>query len=96
MFITSITDKKLRNKLFHEKTINLDTTIELITQNSYDRRHKQTTLPPALAKDKKKTGTNPKFKQDNTGNNRKHRKETVADSADNKIGHPNTTVRQKR
>ena len=38
-FITSITDKKLREKLIREKTLNLKTTIKLITQNSYDSRH---------------------------------------------------------
>ena len=37
-----------------------------------------------------------KSKQDNTENNEKHQKESIADSADNKIGHPNTTVRPKR
>ena len=51
-FITSITDKKFREKLIREKTLNLKTTEELITQNSYDRRHKQFTIPAALAKDK--------------------------------------------
>ena len=51
-FIASITDKKLREKLIREKTLNLKTTVELITQNSYDRRHKQSTIPAALAKDK--------------------------------------------
>ena len=33
-FITSITDKILREKLIREKTLNLKTTVELITQNS--------------------------------------------------------------
>ena len=51
-FITSITDKKPREKVIREKTLNLKTTVELITQNSYDRRHKQSTIPAALAKDK--------------------------------------------
>ena len=51
-FITSITDKKLREKLTREKTLNLKSTIKLITQNSHDRRHKQSTIPPELAKDK--------------------------------------------
>ena len=51
-FITSITDKKLREKLIREKTLNLKTTVELITQNSFDRRHKQSTIPLALPKDK--------------------------------------------
>ena len=51
-FITSITNKKLREKLIREKTLNSNTTIELITQDSYDRLHKQSTIPPALTKDK--------------------------------------------
>ena len=51
-FITSITDKKFREKLIRETTLNLKTTVEFITQNSYDRRHKQSTIPAALAKDK--------------------------------------------
>ena len=34
------------------KPSNLKTTVELVTQNSYDRRHKQCTIPLALAKDK--------------------------------------------
>ena len=37
---------------FREKTLDLKTTVELVTQNSYDRRDKQSTLPPALAVDK--------------------------------------------
>ena len=52
--ITSITDKKLREKLIREKTLNLKTTIELITQDSYDRQQTQSTIPPALAKDKER------------------------------------------
>ena len=52
-FIGSITDKKLRKKLIREKTLNLKTTVELITQNSNERRHKQSTVPLALAKSKK-------------------------------------------
>ena len=51
-FKTSNTDKKLREKLIREKTIDLTTTVEHVTQNSYDRRHKQSTIPSALAKDK--------------------------------------------
>ena len=30
----------------------MKTTVKDINQNSYDRRHKQSTIPPALAKDK--------------------------------------------
>ena len=50
--ITSITDKKLRVKLIREKILDMKTTVELVTQNSYDRRHKQSTISPVLAKDK--------------------------------------------
>ena len=51
-FITSITDKKLRKKLIREKTLNLKTTMDLVTPDSYEKRHKQSTIPPALAKEK--------------------------------------------
>ena len=51
-FITSITDKKLRAKLFREKTLNMKTTMDLVTQDSYEKRHKRSTIPPALAKEK--------------------------------------------
>ena len=51
-FITSITDKKLREKLIREKTLDLKTTMDLVTQDSYEKRHRQSTIPPALAKEK--------------------------------------------
>ena len=37
-FITSITDKKLREKLIREKTLNLKTTMDLVTQDSYEKK----------------------------------------------------------
>ena len=52
-FITSITDKKLREKLIREKTLNLKTAMDLVTQDSYEKRHKQSTIPLALAEEKK-------------------------------------------
>ena len=51
-FITSVTDKKLREKLIREKTLNIKTTIDLVTQNSYEKRHEQSTIPAALVKEK--------------------------------------------
>ena len=51
-FITSITDKKLREKFIRKKTLNLNTTMGLIYQDSYDKRHKQSTIPAALVKEK--------------------------------------------
>ena len=53
-FIISITDKELREKLIRENSQNLKTTMDLITQGSYEKRHKQSTIPPALAKEKEK------------------------------------------
>ena len=93
-FITSITDKKLREKHIREKTLDLKTTIELLTQNSYDRRHKKSTIPPALAKDKQiKQEPIKKSKQTHTAINRR---KMIADSVNNKTGPPKTTARQKR
>ena len=71
-FITSITDKKLREKLIRKKTLNLKTTVELITQNSYDCRHKQSNIPAALANDKEIKeepiqNIQPKFRTDKYG-----------------------------
>ena len=37
--ITSITDKQLREKLIREKTLNLKTTMDLVTQDSYEKRN---------------------------------------------------------
>ena len=51
-FIASVTGKKLRERLIREKTLNFKTTVDLVTQDSYDKRHKQSTIPPALAKEK--------------------------------------------
>ena len=51
-FITSITDKKLRKNLIREKTLNLKSKMNLVTQDSYERRHKPSTIPPSLAKEK--------------------------------------------
>ena len=50
----SITDKKLREKLTCEKTLHLETTMDLVTQDSYEKRHKQSTIPAALVKEKLK------------------------------------------
>ena len=52
-FIESITDKKLRKKLIREKTLNLKTTVELITQKSNDRRHNNPLYHPHWQKAKK-------------------------------------------
>ena len=51
-FITSINGKKLREKLIRGTTLNLKTTMDLVTQDSYGKRHKQSTIPTALVKEK--------------------------------------------
>ena len=52
-FLISIADRQLRKKkLLREKTLNIRTTVELIFQNSYDRRHTQSTILLTQAKDK--------------------------------------------
>ena len=53
-FITSFTDKKLREKLIREKTLTLKTPVDLVTQDSYEKRPKQPTIPTALVKKKEK------------------------------------------
>ena len=39
-FITNITDKKLREKLIRERTVNVITTMDLVTQSSYVKEKK--------------------------------------------------------
>ena len=73
--MTSITEQKFREKLIREATKNLKITVEHITQNSWDRRHKQSTIPPALGKEEE-------IKQEpiqriQTGNDVKHQFETI-------------------
>ena len=72
--------------------------MELITHNSYDRRHKQSTIPPALAKHKEIEEEpiqkyNQNIKPINTAT--QHKRKTTADSVDNKTGVHNTHARQK-
>ena len=70
-FITSNTNKKLPEKLISEKTLNLKTTMDLVTQDSYEKRHKQPTIPTALVKRKKKNRNQYK-KYTKTTNQTKH------------------------
>ena len=52
--MTAITDKKLRDKLMKGKTLELKKTIELIKQNSYEKKNKKNTKPDALTSIKEK------------------------------------------
>ena len=95
--MTSITDKKFREKPIREKALDLKTTVELVTQNSYDRRHKQSTISPTLGKDKEiKQEPIQKIRAKNIENSETNRRKTIVDPADNKTGSPNITARQKR
>ena len=48
----AITDKKLRDKLKKEKTLELKKTIELVKQNTYEKKNKKNTIPEALISSK--------------------------------------------
>ena len=73
--MTAITDKKLRDKMMKEKTLELKKKIELLKQNTYEKKNKKNTIPEALISTKerhtikeepiqrmKKFGTRPKTK----------------------------------
>ena len=47
-FMTAITDTKLRDKLMKEKKLELKRTIEMIIQNTYERKNRKNTIPEAL------------------------------------------------
>ena len=75
-YMTAITGKKLRDKIMKKKTLELKKVIELIKQNTYEKRNKKNTIPEALISSKEKQiikeepiqrmdrfGTKPKNKQ---------------------------------
>ena len=72
--------------------------MDLITQDSYEKRHKQSKIPSALAKEKEiKEEPIQKIQPRNYRKKLKQqRKTTTVDSADYKIGHHHINARQKR
>ena len=52
--MTAITDTKLRDKLMKEKKLELKKTIEMIKQNTYERKNRKNTIPEALIFTEKK------------------------------------------
>ena len=46
--MTAIIDKKLRDKLMKEKTLEMKKTIKMIEQNTYEKKNKKNTKPEAL------------------------------------------------
>ena len=53
-FMTAITDKKLRDKLMKEKKPEMKKTIEMIKQNTYEKKNNKNTIPEALISNRKK------------------------------------------
>ena len=53
-FMTAITDTKLRDKLMKEKKLELKKTIEMIKQNTYERKNRKNTIPEALITSREK------------------------------------------
>ena len=47
-FMTAVTDTKLRDKLMEEKKLELKKTIEMIKQNTCERKNRKNTIPEAL------------------------------------------------
>ena len=59
--MTAITDTKLRDKLRKMKKLELKKTIEMIKQNTYERKNRKNTISEALSQTMKKKRTNPKI-----------------------------------
>ena len=53
-YITAITDKKSRDKILKENSLELKKIIELIKQNRYEKKNKNNTIPEALISTKEK------------------------------------------
>ena len=52
--MTAITDKKLRDKIMKEKPLELKKIIELMKQNTYDKKNKKNKIPEASVSTKEK------------------------------------------
>ena len=53
-FMTAITDKKLRDKLIKEKKPEMKKTIDMIKQNTYEKKNNKNTIPEALISNREK------------------------------------------
>ena len=53
-FMTAITDKKLRDKLMKEKNSEMKKTIEMIKQNTYEKKNNKNTIPEVLISNREK------------------------------------------
>ena len=48
-YMTAITDKKLRDKIMKEKTLEMKKIIDLIKQNTYEKKNKKNTIPALIS-----------------------------------------------
>ena len=62
-FMTAITDTKLRVKLMKEKKLELKKTIEMINQNTYERKNRKNTTPEALISHREKEKKRSQYKE---------------------------------
>ena len=53
-YMTAITDKKLRDKIMKTKTLEMKKIINLIKQNTYEKKNKKNTIPEVLISTKEK------------------------------------------
>ena len=53
-FITSITDRKVRDKLMEEKDLDVPKVVKQIKQITYDRKNKKNTIPQAPISNREK------------------------------------------
>ena len=96
--MTAITDKKLRDKVMEEKTLELNQTIELIEKNTSEKKNKKNTKPEALISTKEKHAikVEPLQKWRNSEHDQKldRREIDLADIAEYRIGHHYTNAEQ--
>ena len=53
-YMTATTDEKLRDKILKEKTLEMKKIVELIKQNTYQKKNKKNTIPESLISTKEK------------------------------------------
>ena len=81
-FMAAITDKKLRDKLMKEKKPEMKKTIEMIKQNTYEKKNNKNTIPEALISNREKKSKQNRYRE---WTNLRHDREinpTTTDHAD--------------
>ena len=62
-FMTAITEKKLLDKLMKEKKPEMKKTIEMIKQNTYEKKNNKNTIPEALISTEKKKSKKNRYRE---------------------------------